>query len=169
MANIINRNGKVITVNSIAHKFTRINENNIEFLKHKPIKIYANSKRFQLFVMQELFKDHPNNLSLVHPGVSFTNITSSYPEFIKKIIKYPMKLIFISPKKASLSVIRGIFADIGTNYWIGPNLCNIWGKPSVKQINSKDNAQLAFNIANNIYKKIEKEKVDYFINFLPTL
>ena len=41
LPNLEKHNGKVINVNSIAHNFTKLDKDNIEFNNHKPIKIYG--------------------------------------------------------------------------------------------------------------------------------
>ena len=40
-----------------------------------------------------------------------------------------MKLLFISPSKAALNVIAGIFKGVGNDEWIGPSVFSIWGYP----------------------------------------
>ena len=81
----------------------------------------------------ELFEQNKDiSLSIVHPGITFTKITNHYPKFIYAIIKYPMKMIFISNKKASLNIIKGVFDKTDYMEWIGPSASNIWGYPKRK-------------------------------------
>ena len=66
---------------------------------------------------------------MAHPGIAVTNITAHYPPIIYKLIKYPMKVIFMSPKKACLPILAALLEGCRTNEWIGPRLFNVWGLP----------------------------------------
>lgn len=94
-------NPKVVLTSSIAHNYSKIDERDIDFRTRKKSNlIYGNSKRFITFSLMELFEQNKDiSLSIVHPGITFTKITNHYPKFIYAIIKYPMKMIFISNKK----------------------------------------------------------------------
>lgn len=139
------KNGKVIAVGSLAHMMVKISESDIEYLNCKNgEKVYGNSKRFLMFSLYELFKNERKvSLSIVHPGITYTNLMTNYPKWISKIIKYPMKLIFMSPEKASLSVIKGIFEKCNPYEWIGPRFFNIWGMPQktlLKPVSQEESA-----------------------------
>ena len=127
------RQGRVVVMGSIAYNYSKTNPSDIDFKWVKSCeKVYGNSKRYLMFSLFELFKNEDKaTLSVVHPGISFTNITSHYPKFIFAIIKYPMKFIFMKPKKACLCAIAGIFKDTGYKEWIGPGFFNIWGMPNI--------------------------------------
>ena len=130
----VNAKIKVVAVSSIALKYSVTSRDDIDFKnKNASSLIYGNSKRFLTFSLMRLFKDS-DRLSIVHPGICFTNITAHYPKFIFAIIKYPMKIIFMSPKKAALSILRGVFETTNQNEWIGPRLFNIWGLPNKKRL-----------------------------------
>ncbi len=138
---------KVVVVGSIAHTYDKFNAEDIDFrFNKKPSKVYGNSKRFLMFTFHEWFREMGGKvkLSVVHPGITFTNITNHYPKFIYAIIKYPMKLIFMKPKKASLNLIKGIFTPTEFGTWIGPKLFNIWGLPKKKKLKipAKESAQI---------------------------
>lgn len=155
---------KVIVVGSIAHKYSCIDETDIDFSSVKaPRKVYGNAKRFLMFSLIELLTGNENiSLSIAHPGITPTNITSHYPKLIRSLVKYPMKIVFTSPEKASLNIIKGIFADLPADKWVGPKICNIWGKPQIKKLNSCDKieSRKIFEIAEKIYSDIKgKEKM----------
>ena len=137
------RKGKIIAVGSIAHKFTRINKNDIELLNCKNAeKVYGNAKRILMFSLYELFQNERDvSLSIVHPGITYTNLMANYPKWLSVIIKYPMKIIFMSPKEASLSVIKGIFYKCNSYEWIGPRVFGIWGKPKISKLKRADNKE----------------------------
>ena len=158
---IINKSDdpKVIAVGSIAHNYSKIDENDIDFsTRKKSSKIYGNSKRFLMFSLYELFKDNKKiKLSICHPGITFTNITNHYPKFVYAIIKNPMKIIFMSPKKACLSIIKGIFDDCDYHEWIGPKIFGIWGQPKKSKLKtcSNEESEKIFKIAEKIYNDIK--------------
>ena len=130
------RNGRVVAVSSIAHRYSKADASDIDFKTRKSCALaYGNSKRFLTFSLYEMFKSEDKAaLSVTHPGITLTNITSHYPKLIFAIIKNPMKIIFMSPRKASLCVLKGIFEPCAENEWIGPRLFDIWGKPKKKRL-----------------------------------
>lgn len=150
------KGGKIVAVGSIAHNYSKIDVDDIDFsTRKKSSKVYGNSKRFLMFSLYGLFENE-RGLSVVHPGITFTNITSHYPKVIFALIKHPMKVIFMSPKKASLCVLRGLFEDCGKNEWIGPCLLDVWGLPkktALKTCSSNETAQIC-ELAEEIYDKI---------------
>ncbi len=147
---------KTVVVGSIAHNYSEIDPKDVDFSTRKASsKVYGNSKRFLMFSLYELFKDK-ETLSVTHPGITFTNITDHYPKLIFAIIKYPMKIIFMKPKKAALSVLKGVFDACGYHEWIGPRLFDVWGLPNKKKLKTcslKESNQIG-KIAEEIYKKL---------------
>ena len=159
LPNLKNNNGIVVAVGSIAHNYGKLNINDIDFSKTKKhSKVYGNSKRFLMFSLMKLLENENNvSLSIVHPGVTFTNITNHYPKLIYNFIKWPMKITFPSPKKASLHIVYGLFNSTPHNAWIGPKILSVWGKPKLNKLNTcKENEQnQIFEIAEKIYKKLK--------------
>lgn len=151
---------RVIVVGSIAHNYSKTDEKDIDFSKRKAAsKVYGNAKRYLMFSLYELFKNETKvKLSVTHPGITFTNITAHYPKIIFAIIKYPMKIIFMKPKKAMLSIAEGLFTDCRYHEWIGPRLFNIWGKPKLKKLSTCKQAESQFigKTADDIYNKLKK-------------
>ena len=96
------------------------------------------------------------NLAITHPGITFTNITSHYPKIIFALIKHPMKVIFMSPKKAALSILKGIYTPTSKEEWIGPRLFNVWGMPKKKRLSTADEAERGriYKIAEDIFSSI---------------
>ena len=153
---------RVVVVGSIAYEYAKFNSCDPEYLMcKKPNKIYGNSKRCLIYSMFELFKNEKSvKLSIVQPGVTPTNITRHFPKFVRGIIKLPMKMVFNSPKKSSLCVIKGLFEDLNYNEWIGPKYFGVWGKPkksSLKQISNEEILHI-FQDAEENYNLIEKIK-----------
>ena len=128
--------GRVVAVSSIAHNYSKSCEENPDFSGVAAAsKVYGNAKRYLTFALFELFKNEKSaTLSVVHPGITFTNITAHYPKLIFALIKHPMKIIFMKPKTAALSVLSGVFTACGYHEWLGPSLFDIWGYPKSKKL-----------------------------------
>ena len=130
------RGGKVVAVGSIAHNYSVTDPSDVDFsTRTAASKVYGNAKRYLTAALFELFREETQaTVSVVHPGITFTNITAHYPKVIFALIKHPMKVIFMKPKKASLSILRGVFDACGHSEWIGPWLFDVWGNPKKKPL-----------------------------------
>ena len=158
MPQIMQKGGRVVAVSSIAHNYSKIDVDDIDFSTIKASsKVYGNAKRFLTFALFGLF-NNDTTLSIVHPGITFTNITNHYPKLIFALIKQPMKIIFMKPKKAALSVILGIFNDTKINEWIGPRIFNVWGLPQKLKLRTctKTEAEQICDITEKIYSKVKR-------------
>lgn len=150
--------GRIVAVGSIAHNYSTTDPDDIDFsTRNRSNLVYGNSKRYLMFSLYELMKSEKGNLSVVHPGITFTNITAHYPPLIFAIIKHPMKLIFMKPKKAALSILKGLFDHTEGYSWIGPKLFNIWGYPSKKPLKTAQKAEIdrIYQTAEGIYNKLK--------------
>lgn len=147
--------GTVVAVGSIAHNYSKTDPEDIDFATRKAAsKVYGNAKRYLMFSLFELFENETEaKLSIVHPGITFTNITAHYPKPVFAVIKYPMKIIFMKPKRAALSILKGVFETTGYHTWTGPRWFNIWGLPSRKRLKtcSLDESKRIFTAAEEIY------------------
>ncbi len=155
---LINNNPKtkIIAVGSLAHSYSKSKKTDIDFRYEKSAaRVYGNSKRYLMFALHKLFKDC-NNLSVVHPGITFTGITDHYPKWLFTIIKHPMKLIFMKPKKAAESILAGITQSTPEGYWIGPSIFEIWGKPKMTRILAYNHTEAGeiLNTADEILRKL---------------
>ena len=153
-------NSTCITLGSVAHNYSKINPEDIDFSTYtKSSKIYGNSKRYLMFSLYELFKDSPVNLAIVHPGVTLTNMTNHYPKAINWLVKLGIKLVFPSPKKATLSVIYGASQKAGYHEWIGPKLLNVWGYPRLVKLETctTEESQQIFQIAETIFEEVSSK------------
>ena len=137
------RKGRVIIVSSIAHDYAKSDPEDVDFSKRKRASlVYGNAKRYLTFSLAELFQNEPEvTLSITHPGISFTGITAHYPKVIYALIKYPMKLIFMKPKKACLSTLRGVFEPTEHGTWTGPRYWGIWGLPKKRPLRTAEKAE----------------------------
>ncbi len=130
------RSGKVVVVGSIAHNYSQTDTSDVDFeTRAAASKVYGNAKRFLMFALFELFKNENDvTLSVCHPGITFTNITAHYPKLIFAVIKHPMKVIFMKPKTAALSILKGVFDTTEHSKWIGPRIFDVWGLPNKKML-----------------------------------
>ena len=145
------RGGRVVIVGSIAHNYSRSDPTDIDFSSRKKASlVYGNSKRYLMFTLHELFKSQTEvGFSITHPGITFTGITSHYPKVIFALIKHPMKVIFMSPRRASLSILAAMVQDAKKNEWFGPSLFDVWGLPKKKLLRtcSDEEAKQIFQMA----------------------
>lgn len=151
-----NVGGRVVVVGSIAHNYSKTDERDIDFSSRSAAsKVYGNAKRRLMLAEYERFS-HSNgvSLSVVHPGITFTNITAHYPKWLFAVIKHPMKVIFMPPKKAALCILKGVFDDCGYGEWIGPRLFNVWGLPRKRQLHTfkKEEAERVFRTMEKLTK-----------------
>ena len=157
------KQGRVVAVGSIAHNYSKINEADIDFSRVKPAsKVYGNAKRFLMFSLYELFKSERDaTLSVAHPGITFTNITAHYPKLIFAVIKHPMKVIFMRPEKAALSIVKGFFSSTEYHTWYGPRIFDVWGLPSVKRLRtcSVSESERIADIADGVYGDIKNKLI----------
>lgn len=146
------RGGRIIAVGSIAHRYSEIDRSDIDFsTRSRASLVYGNAKRHLMFSLLGL-----DGVSITHPGITQTNITAHYPKLIYAIIKYPMRVIFMRPRKACLSTLCGLFADCGESEWIGPRIFDIWGLPKISRLHSCTESEIAIirERADMIYKII---------------
>lgn len=152
------RGGHFVAVGSIAHNYSKTDPDDIDFSTRTASSlVYGNAKRYLMFSLLELFREREEvTLSVVHPGITFTNITAHYPPLIFAIIKHPMKIIFMRPKRAALCIIRGIFEKCPYHEWIGPRLFDVWGLPRRKSLKTcdMDESRRIFETAEKIYEQI---------------
>ncbi len=147
------KEGRVVTVGSIAHNYSKTDESDVDFSnREKCSLVYGNAKRYLMFSLYRLFeKEAGVKLSVTHPGITLTGITSHYPKLIFVLIKHPMKIIFMSPKKAARCILEGLFTSTSFCEWIGPSIFNIWGKPTKKKLCTATEYEI-----DSIFKNAEK-------------
>ena len=153
------RRGRVIAVGSIAHNYSKIDPDDVDFSSYRAAsKVYGNAKRHLMYGLAELLgKESDVTLSITHPGITFTNITAHYPKIIFAIIKHPMKVIFMKPRKAALCILAGLFDRTDADFWIGPRLFDVWGAPKKKALKTaspKERREIAAR-AERIYQTIK--------------
>lgn len=155
------KGGNFVVTGSIAHRYSKTDAEDIDFrTRKKSSLVYGNAKRYLMFSLYELFKrEEYDGLSIVHPGITFTGITNHYPKLIFALIKYPMKVIFMKPKKACLSTVLGIFKSTPYLCWIGPRFFDIWGLPKLRKLKiSRTECESIGNTAERIYEEIAYEQ-----------
>ena len=150
--------GRAVAVGSIAHRYSETDPADVDFSSRKKASlVYGNAKRYLMFSLFELFRGEGEaKLSVVHPGITFTNITAHYPKLIFAIIKHPMKVIFMKPRRAALSILSGLFDGSGYLEWIGPRYFDVWGLPKKKLLRSvsKEERDRIFSTAERLYEEL---------------
>ena len=161
LPNLRARHGRVIAVGSIAHNYSKIDPEDIDFSTRKKASlVYGNAKRYLMYSLLSLAEQEEEiEFCVAHPGISFTNITAHYPKLIFAIIKYPMKVIFMKPKRACLSILWGMFENSTSEEWIGPRFFDVWGLPKKKRLATakpEERAEIARR-AENLYQMLSKK------------
>lgn len=149
------RGGRVIAVGSIAHTYSHSDRTDIDFrTRKKSSLVYGNAKRHLMYALSSLAGE--GGVAITHPGITQTNITAHYPKLIYMLIKYPMRVIFMSPRKAALSVLAGLYEGCGEREWIGPRIFSVWGYPKKSRLLSADDDEAAFLAENaaHIYRQL---------------
>lgn len=157
------RGGRVVAVGSIAHNYSETDPADVDFSSRtRASRVYGNAKRYLMFSLYGLFENESNvSLAVCHPGITFTNITAHYPKAVLAIIKNPMKVIFMKPERACLSIVRGVFEDCKSCEWIGPRFFDVWGLPAKRTLDTcppEERARI-FGTAEQIYADIENCKI----------
>ena len=147
--------GRIVAVGSIAHTYSQIDLQDIDFSTRKKASlVYGNAKRHLMYAFFALDDRH---LAVAHPGITQTNITAHYPKLIYAIIKYPMRVIFMRPRRACLSILCAMFEECRDTEWIGPRLFDVWGLPKKRALRScsQDEATTIAESAEKIYEEME--------------
>ena len=154
MGGIKERGGKVVIVGSIAHNYSKTDKGDVDFKTRKKASlVYGNAKRYIMYSTLALtLEDNAPEISVTHPGITFTNITSHYPKLIFALIKHPMKIIFMKRSKAALSILKGVFDKTEAYEWIGPRVFNVWGLPTKKALKTAEVSEID-------YIKTESERI----------
>lgn len=152
------RGGGVVAVGSIANGYSHIDTEDTDFsTRKKSSLVYGNAKRWLMYSLGRLSRE--GGVSIAHPGITFTGITAHYPKLIFALIKHPMKVIFMKPRRASLSILYGIFRHTGEGEWIGPRVFDIWGLPRVARLRGCSDAEREQIVlgAERIYASLTEE------------
>ncbi len=152
---------RVVVVGSIAHNYSGSDPQDRDFsTRPQASKVYGNAKRYLMFSLYELFETESKvSLAVTHPGITFTNITAHYPKLIFALIKHPMKVIFMKPDTACLSILQGVFDSCSYHTWIGPRFFQIWGLPvkcSLHTCSQSESRQIGA-FAEEMYQTLRKD------------
>ncbi len=151
------RGGRVIAVGSIAYAYSPSDPQDIDFSTRRASgKVYGNAKRYLMAALTA--QANNGGIAITHPGITLTNITAHYPQWLFALIKHPMKLLFMSPRRASLSILQGLYTDCRQNEWIGPWLWRIWGLPKRSRFTNISAAEAArmTAVAQELYRPYSK-------------
>ena len=144
----------IIAVSSIAMKKRLPDLHDPEGRRYiKPMQLYGYTKMLLSYGL--ILLDTSSNISIAHPGITYTNIMNNYSKVTNAIIRPLMRLIFPSPKRASRGIVAAISTRPAPLMWYSPRLFDIWCKPIVKKLPYLDIRHLAqvIMICNDIYAK----------------
>ncbi len=163
----VNQSLKIINTGSISYRYLRLNSNDLLKLKENNRTLrYANSKR--LIMLYSLIKrKEGKNFLLAHPGISTTNLfnakNKAYPKIFYIFITPIMKIIFMNPSKAALSLLKGVdVSNLDNTKWVGPRgLFHARGYPSIQDIkegllDEVNNTNLVGLVTNIVKEEINK-------------
>ena len=70
-----------------------------------------------------------------------------------------MRVIFMRPRRAVLSLLAGVFSETKENEWFGPRFFDIWGLPRVARLSSvkREEAMTIACLADEIFGGLSKE------------
>jgi len=152
--------GRIVAVGSVAHNYSVSDVADVDFsTRTKASLVYGNAKRYLMFALHELFREEKDaHLAVTHPGITFTNITAHYPKVIFALIKHPMKVIFMKPRRACLSILAGLFEETGYHEWIGPGIFDVWGLPKKRGLSTcpAEESLRIFETAEKMYDDMKK-------------
>lgn len=127
--------GRAVAVGSIAHRYSVSDPADVDFSgRSRASLVYGNAKRHLMCALWGLAQTCDAPVTVVHPGISQTGITAHYPKVIYALIKFPMRVIFMKPRKACLCVLEGMARPAPAGHWIGPWLFDVWGVPKQKRV-----------------------------------
>ena len=136
----LKENAKMIFVSSLAANFYKINFSDFQSLHTKSkMKVYGISKRIMManaISLKNSLENSSIDVNITHPGICATELFTKSHSKLFNIFIYPlMKIVFHSPKKAALNIIKAIFVETDENEWVAPRgLFGAWGYPKVLKI-----------------------------------
>ncbi len=158
------RGGRVVLVGSIAHNYSKTDPDDVDFRTRKKASlVYGNAKRYLMFAAPAAAAQAGLDIAVTHPGIAVTGITAHYPKWLYALIKYPMKIIFMKPRRAALSILRGVFESTAPGEWIGPRVFDVWGLPRKAQLHTCNTEEQAFicgcaeQVYNDLCRQMGKE------------
>ena len=147
---------RVVAVGSIAHNYAKTDPDDVDFSRRTAAsRVYGNAKRRLMFSLFALYAGEAG-LAVTHPGITLTGITAHYPKWLFTLIKPFMKVLFMPPKKACLSILQGLYEDCGQNEWIGPRVFDVWGRPHKRTLSTCSPAEAAeiAHAAEDMFEKL---------------
>lgn len=147
----------VVQTGSISYRFTKLKLSDLERIKSPKIKRYGSSKRLLTISTFKLQTMLDNPIYIAHPGVTATSLFSSSKGGFSKAfgvcIVPIMKLIFMNPHKAALSMALAPSYPYKKETQIGPRgIFQIWGYPKERKLPFKH------------FKTKEKDNIDDIIS-----
>lgn len=151
---------KVVTVGSIAYRYSKSDVSDPDFVNKTGCAVpYGNSKRYLMTALGELLKDETEmDYVICHPGVAFTNMSAHYPDKVYKLMKKPLETFLAKPEDAVESIYAALTMPVPKGCWVGPEVMDTWGKPTVSPIGGIEEAEQKeiFETAEKLYEEFVK-------------
>lgn len=158
---LLNELERIVVVGSIAHSYSKTDENDIDFSGRKTSSLcYGNAKRYLMFSHFELQRKGRTEIVITHPGITLTNITAHFPKILYFFIKPLMRVFFMKSDLAALSILLGLFENTPKYNWLGPRILDIWGMPKVRILKTAKWAEIKkiAEKSEEIYKNVQNMK-----------
>ena len=153
------RGARVAVVGSIAHRYSPSDPADPDFSTRQHCHlVYGNSKRYLMFAFGELLKDNPKvEFSIGHPGISLTNISNHYPDWLYPLIRPFLKIFFMKPEKACRGILYGVCRKMDYLTWAGPRFFDVWGNPGIRKLTGcpEQERQQIWESAEKIYQVMQ--------------
>ena len=164
--NLLNLNPKLKVVNcgSVSYKWISFKNLQNEKILENRSKSYYLSKR--LLMEESIYLAYSGyDVCVAHPGASFTNLfnkkNKAYNKLFYVFVTPLMKVIFMSPDKASLSLLLALNGASSKTTWYGPKgLLNLWGYPKQCKISSDMFNENNLNVVNRMVEDFIKDQAE---------
>ncbi len=151
----------IVNTGSVSMYYSKVDFDDIMGInvKNKTVR-YGRDKRLLALDTLNLKERCPNNrIVLCHPGVSATSLFASskggFNKAFNALIFPLMKVIFMSPKKASLSIVMGAFLSLKNDELVAPRgFLHSWGYPKAIKFRKSLSRSLERKRLKEIYDKL---------------
>ena len=104
-----------------------------------------------LLVSAILLKEEGYNISIAHPGIVYSNLFKTLNNIgFKKLVLPLIRPFMLKPDSAVLNLIQAGTINMDNNFWVGPKIFNVFGRPKLSKIK---NLNTNYKINDFLYKR----------------